>query len=70
MFEISRIDCLIIVYVNLEEDLPYTVDLQWLQQAWEHENWFQSKVVPAYIYKLISRASAVSFLAVIFIFNF
>ena len=25
----------------------YTVELQWLKQAWNHENWFQSKVVPA-----------------------
>ena len=24
-----------------------TVELQWLKQAWYHENWFQSKVVPA-----------------------
>ena len=24
-----------------------TVELQWLKQAWDHENWFQSKVVPA-----------------------
>ena len=23
-----------------------TVELQWLEQAWCHENWFQSKVVP------------------------
>ena len=22
------------------------VELQWLEQAWDHENWFQSKVVP------------------------
>ena len=69
MFEISRVDCLIIVYVNLEEDLPYTVDLQWLQQAWEHENLFQSKAVPAYIYKLSSRASAVRLFLLLFSFS-
>ena len=22
-------------------------ELQWLEQAWDHGNWFQSKVVPA-----------------------
>ena len=23
------------------------VELHWLEQSWDHENWFQSKVVPA-----------------------
>ena len=23
------------------------IERQWLKQAWDHENWFQSKVVPA-----------------------
>ena len=26
---------------------PNTIELQWLEQAWDHEKWFQSKVVPA-----------------------
>ena len=43
-------------------DCQCTVELQWLEQAWDHENWFQSKVIPAsqgkfYIYKLNSRDS-------------
>ena len=24
-----------------------TVELHWLKHSWDHENWFQSKVVPA-----------------------
>ena len=24
-----------------------TVEITWLEQAWNYENWFQSKVVPA-----------------------
>ena len=23
------------------------IELQWLEQAWDHGNWFQSEVVPA-----------------------
>ena len=29
-----------------------TVELQWLEQAWDDENWFQSKVVLASLDKL------------------
>ena len=25
----------------------YIVELEWLEQAWDRENWFQSKEVPA-----------------------
>ena len=25
----------------------YTVELLWLKRAWDHENWFQSKIVLA-----------------------
>ena len=27
----------------------YTVELQWLEQTWDHENWCQLKVVPAMV---------------------
>ena len=35
--------------------LKYTVELQWLEQAWDNENWFRSKVVPASQVKFLSR---------------
>ena len=57
----------------------YTVELQWLEQTWEQENWFQSQVVTAsqdeclYFYTLNSRDSRPiygSFRVVNFIFYF
>ena len=29
------------------EKIEGTAELQWLEQAWDHENWFQSKIIPA-----------------------
>ena len=48
-------------YFYSETCFPRTVELQWLEQPWDHEYWFQSKVVLAsvnfYIYKLNFRDS-------------
>ena len=38
-----------------DDTCPIAVELQWLKQAWDHENWFQSKVVPAIQGKFISK---------------
>ena len=35
------------MWVNSEDPDETTVELQWLEQARDHENWFQPKVVPA-----------------------
>ena len=40
------LNCLPMSYL-LGHNTVTTVEPQWLEQAWDHGNWFQSKVVPA-----------------------
>ena len=38
--------CFVLKYKSLV-DFPYTVELQWLEHLWDHENLFETRVVRA-----------------------
>ena len=49
MFEISRVDCKVIIlyffsYINFNMS---TVELQWLEHLWDRENMFETGVIRA-----------------------
>ena len=43
----SAIALPVYLYKQAKIDLTYTVELQWLEHLWDHENMFETGVVPA-----------------------
>ena len=37
-----------LLFTGLGPALLYTVELQWLEHPWDHENMFEAGVVPAF----------------------